>query len=58
MGIVEAAKLADRHINDNRELLQKQMDTLRIVYEHNAISEAEYRRSLSVLQKRLSAIAS
>ena len=58
MGIVEAAKLADRRIKDNQELLQKQMDTLRIVYEHHAISEAEYQRSLSVLQKNLSVIAS
>lgn len=58
MGIIEAAKLADRHIKDNRELIQKQMDTLRIVYEHNAISEAEYKRSLSVLQENLSVMAS
>ena len=50
VGIIEAAKLADRRINNNRELLEKQLDMLKTIYEHKAISEAEYRRSVSELQ--------
>ena len=50
VGIIEAAKLADRHINNNRELLEKQLDRLKTIYEHKAISEAEYRRSVNALQ--------
>ena len=50
VGIIEAAKLADRHINNNRELLEKQLDMLKTIYEHKAISEAEYRRSINALQ--------
>ena len=53
MGIIQQAMLADRKIRDNRELLEKQMDTLRIVYEHNAISEDEYNSSMAVLEKQL-----
>ena len=57
MGIVEAAKQAERQIRNNRELLEKQMETLKIVYEHNAISRAEYDRSMKVLRDRLFKIA-
>ena len=53
MGIIQQAMLADRRIRDNTELLEKQMDTLRIVYEHNAISEDEYNTSLAVLERQL-----
>ncbi len=53
MGIIQQAMLADRKIRDNTELLEKQMDTLRIVYEHNAISEDEYNSSMAVLEKQL-----
>ena len=49
----EQAMLADRRIRDNTELLEKQMDTLRIVYEHNAISEDEYNSSMAVLERQL-----
>ena len=52
MGIIQQAMLADRRIRDNTELLEKQMDTLRIVYEHNAISEDEYNSSMAVLERR------
>ena len=53
MGIIQQAMLADRKIRDNTELLKKQMDTLRIVYEHNAISEDEYNSSMAVLERQL-----
>ncbi len=53
MGIIQQAMLADRRIRDNTELLEKQMDTLRIVYEHNAISEDEYNSSMAVLERQL-----
>ena len=52
MGIIEAAKLADRRIGSREELLEREMETLRIIYEHHAISEAEYLRSVSVLQRK------
>ena len=53
MGIVQSAKLAERRINNNLELLQKEIETLTIIYEHNAISEAEYQKSVSILQQNL-----
>ena len=53
MGIIQQAMLADRRIRDNTELLEKQMDTLRIVYGHNAISEDEYNSSMAVLERQL-----
>ena len=53
MGIIQQAMLADRRIRDNAELIEKQMDTLRIVYEHNAISEDEYNSSMAVLERQL-----
>ena len=49
MGIIEAAKLADRRIGSREELLERELEMLRIIYEHHAISEAEYLRSVSVL---------
>ena len=52
MGIIEAAKLADRRIGSREELLERELETLRIIYEHHAISEAEYLRSVSVLQRK------
>ena len=50
MGIIEAAKLADRRIKNTQELLEKQLDMLKTIYEHKAISEAEYLRSVSALK--------
>ncbi len=57
MGIIEQAKQMDRTIRSARELLEKEMETVRIVYEHNAISEAEFIRSMTVLENRLSLIS-
>ena len=51
MGIIEAAKLADRRIGSREELLERELETLRIIYEHHAISETEYLRSVSVLRR-------
>ena len=51
MGIIEAAKLTDRRIGSREELLERELETLRIIYEHHAISEAEYLRSVSVLRR-------
>ena len=53
MGIVQSAVLAERRINNNLELLKKEIETLTIIYEHNAISEAEYQKSVSILQQNL-----
>ena len=50
VGIIEAAKLADRRIKNTQELLEKQLDMLKTIYEHKAISEAEYLRSVSALK--------
>ncbi|MBR6357356.1 MAG: hypothetical protein IKR99_04260 [Lachnospiraceae bacterium] len=58
MGIVQSAKLAERRINNNLELLQKEIETLTIIYEHNAISEAEYHKSVRILQQNLHQTAS
>ena len=55
MGIIQQAVLADRTIRNKKELLEREMETLRIVYEHRAISEAEYSRSLAVLKKQMPA---
>ena len=49
MNIIAEAKAAPRVINSTRELLQKQLDMLKTMYEHHAISEAEYQRSSSTL---------
>ena len=51
MGIVEAAKLADRRIGSRQELLERELEMLRIIYEHHAISETEYFRSVHVLRR-------
>ena len=50
MGIIEAAKLADRRIRSREELLERELEMLRIIYEHHAISDAEYLRSMNVLR--------
>ena len=55
MGIIQQAVLSDRKVRSTRELIEREIDTLRIVYEHNAISEAEYNRSLTVLKRQLAA---
>ena len=51
MGIIEAAMLADRRIGSRKELLERELEMLRIIYEHHAISETEYFRSVSVLRR-------
>ncbi len=58
MGIIESAKLVDRRIRNTQELLEKQLEMLKIIYEHNAISEAEYLRSVNVLNARIGTHAS
>ena len=53
MGIIEAAKLSDRSIRSTEELLRRELEMLKTIYEHRAISEAEYRRSAEILRRRL-----
>ena len=53
MGIIQQAVLTDRKLRSTRELIEREIETLRIVYEHHAISEAEYNRSLTVLKRQL-----
>ena len=53
MGIIDEAKLADRHIGSRQELYEKQVAMLKTIFEHNAISEDEYRRSVDTLTKRM-----
>ena len=55
MGIIQQAVLTDRKLRSTRELIEREIETLRIVYEHHAISEAEYNRSLTVLKRQLGA---
>ena len=54
MGIIQQAVLSDRKLRSTRELIERESDTLTSVYEHHAISEAEYNRSLAVLKRQLS----
>ena len=55
MGIIQQAVLSDRKVRSTKELIEREIDTLRIVYEHHAISETEYNRSLTVLKRQLAA---
>ena len=50
MGIIEAAKPTDRRIRSREELPEREMEMLKIIYEHNAISEAEYLRGVNILK--------
>lgn len=56
MGIIQQAMLADRRIYSTRELIENQMQTIQTVYEHHAISEAEYNRSLAFLNRQLGSL--
>ncbi len=58
MGIVESAKLADRHISSREELYEKQVEMLKTIYEHHAISEQEYRKSVDILTEKMLGLAS
>ena len=49
MGIIEAAKSAKEHITTRQELLEREMEMLKIIFEHHAISKAEYLRCMDVL---------
>ncbi|MBO7422859.1 MAG: hypothetical protein J6T99_05670 [Oscillospiraceae bacterium] len=53
MNIIAEAKAAPRKINSTDDLIQKQLDMLRTMLEHNAISEKEYLRSSGVLKTKL-----
>lgn len=53
MDIIAEAKAMPRSISSMNELLQKQLEMLKTIYEHNAISEAEYRRSSGVLISKM-----
>ncbi len=53
MDIIAEAKAMPRTINSRNELLQKQLEMLKTIYEHNAISEAEYRRSSGTLISKM-----
>ena len=53
MGIVQSAINSVRSISGTRELLERQLEMLKIIYEHRAISEAEYLRSRDLLLSRL-----
>ena len=56
MDIIAEAKATSRTINSRNDLLQKQLEMLKTIYEHHAISEAEYKRSsctlISTMQAR------
>ncbi len=53
MGIVQTAIQADRSIRSNEELLERELEMLKIIYERHAISEAEYRRSAEILRQNM-----
>ena len=52
MNIIDEAKSASPRIRNNRDLLTAQKEMLETMLQHHAISEAEYRRSLTVLQNK------
>ena len=49
MNIIDEAKSASPRIRNNQDLLTVQKEMLETMLQHHAISEAEYRRSLTVL---------
>ena len=49
MNIIDEAKSADTRIKNNKDLLTAQKELLETMLTHHAISEAEYRRSITVL---------
>lgn len=53
MDIIAEAKAMPRKINSRNDLLQKQLEMLKTIYEHNAISEAEYKRSSGALISKM-----
>ena len=53
MDIIAEAKVAPRKINSRNELLMHQLDMLKTMLEHNAISEEEFKRSSVVLKEKL-----
>ena len=53
MDIIAEAKAMPRKINSRNDLLQKQLEMLKTIYEHNAISEAEYLRSSGALISKM-----
>ncbi len=55
MNIIAEAKAAPRTINSQRELLQKQLEMLKTMCDHHAISEAEYKRSSVALISKMQA---
>ena len=57
VNIIAEAKAAPRKINSTDDLLQKQLDMLKTMYEHRAISEAEFMRSSVVLKEKLNTLS-
>ena len=53
MDIIAEAKATSRTINSRNDLLQKQLEMLKTIYEHHAISEAEYKRSSGALISKM-----
>ena len=53
MNIIAEAKAAPKKINSTRDLLQAQLQMLKTMFDHNAISEAEFRRSSVILVTRM-----
>ena len=55
MDIIAEAKATSGTINSRNDLLQKQLEMLKTIYEHHAISEAEYKRSSGTLIAKMQA---
>ena len=53
MNIIAEAKAAPRKINSKNELLKHQLDMLKTMFDHHAISEDEFRRSSLVLKGKI-----
>ena len=51
MNIIAEAKMLANPIRTNGDLLAAQREMLKTMFQHHAISEAEYHKSLSVLYK-------
>ncbi len=53
MDIIAEAKAMPKTVNSRNDLLQKQLEMLKTIYEHHAISEEEYLRSSRTLISKM-----
>ncbi len=52
MNIIALAKQSENRIRNREDLMESQMEMLKTLLQHNAISEAEYRKGIDALSAR------